>query len=297
MPALLLRSIAAGVCAAALAFDVSAAAAQAPVAPAPAAWTPELSLTVKRLPAVVPSPDGTQVAFVVGDAVMEAERSEWVNQIHLAAADGSGSRQITRGEKSSADPHWSPDGKWIGFVSSRNGKANVWRISVSGGEAEMITDEKGGVSGFEWSPDGTSIAFVMKDAKSEAEEKADKEKRDWRTLDEQVKYNRLYVIPVEKPADGKRTARLLTKEARSINEFSWAPDGRTIVFEHQKTPVADDWPSGDLAVVTVADGAVTSLAAPPGRPRARRSTRPTARRSRSRRATTRRHGRVNSGYT
>ena len=261
MRTLLPRSIAVAY-AAAFAFDLSSAAAQAPAPPAPdTTWTPALSLTVRRLPAVVPSPDGTQVAFVVGEAVMEGERSEWVNQIHLAAADGSGSRQITRGEKSSADPHWSPDGKWIGFVSSRNGKANVWRISVSGGEAEMITDEKGGVSAFEWSPDGASIAFVMRDAKTEAEEKADKEKRDWRTLDEQVKYNRLHVIAVEKPADGKRTARLLTKEARSVNEFSWAPDGRTIVFDHQKTAVADDWPSGDLAVVTVADGAVTSLAA------------------------------------
>ena len=34
----------------------------------------------------------------------------------------------------------------------------------------------------------------MRDAKTEAEEKADKEKRDWRTLDEQMKMNRLYVV-------------------------------------------------------------------------------------------------------
>jgi dipeptidyl aminopeptidase/acylaminoacyl peptidase len=250
------RFLAAAACAAVLSVDTVPTAAQAP-----APWTPELTLTVKRLPAVVPSPDGTQVAFVAGEAVMEGERSEWVNQIHVAAADGSGSRQLTRGEKSSSDPRWSPDGKALAFVSSRNGKANIWCIDVSGGEAEMITDEKGGISAFEWSPDGTSFAFVMRDPKSEAEEKADKEKRDWRTLDDQVKLNRLYVVPVAKPASGKRTARLLTKEARSVNGLSWAPDGRTIVFDHQRTPVADDWPTGDLSVVTVADGTVTSLAA------------------------------------
>ena len=256
MPALLPRFLAA-VVVAVLATHVSHPAAQAPAA----AWTPELMLTVKRVPAVVPSPDGTQVAFVVGDAVTEGERSEWVNQIHLAAADGSGSRQLTRGEKSSSDPRWSPDGKSLAFISSRNGKANIWRIDVSGGEAEMITDEKGGISALEWAPDGASLAFVMKDAKTETEEKADKEKRDWRTLDEQVKMNRLYVVPLAKGADGKRKARVLTSEARSVNDFSWAPDGKTIVFEHQKTPAADDWPSDDLSVVTVADGTVTALAA------------------------------------
>ena len=252
----LLRLLAAGVFASVLILDLSHPAAQAPTP----TWTPELMLTVKRVPAVVPSPDGTQVAFVVGEAATEGERSEWVNQIHVAAADGSASRQLTRGEKSSSDPRWSPDGKSVAFISSRSGKANVWRINVSGGEAEQITDEKGGVSTFEWSPDGAWFAFVMRDAKTEAEEKADKEKRDWRTLDEQVKMNRLYVVPLEKGADGKRTARLLTRDARSVNDFSWSPDGKTIVFDHQKTPVADDWPSGDVATVSVADGTVTPLA-------------------------------------
>jgi dipeptidyl aminopeptidase/acylaminoacyl peptidase len=230
-------------------------------APAPASgWTPELSMTVKRVASVVPSPDGKQVVYVVADAVMEGEKSEWLSQLHLAAADGSASRQLTRGDKSATAPRWSPDGTWIGFVSSRNGKANVWRINPAGGEAEMITEEKGGIGSFEWAPDGRSIAFVMRDPKTEAEEKADKEKRDWRTLDENLKMNRLYVAPIEKGADGKRTARLLTPGPQSVNDFSWAPDGASIVFEHQKTPTTNDWPTSDLAIVSVRDGAVKPLA-------------------------------------
>jgi dipeptidyl aminopeptidase/acylaminoacyl peptidase len=256
MTGLPIRLVGAGVLAAALVLAPSPLAAQAP-----AAWTPELALTVKRVPAVVPSPDGTQVAVVVGEAVTEGERSEWVTQIHVAAADGSGSRQLTRGDKSSSDPRWSPDGKAIAFLSSRNGKANIWRIDVGGGEAEMITDEKGGISAFDWSPDGTAFAFVMRDPKTDAEEKADKEKRDWRTIDEDVKLNRLYVVPIAKGPDGKRTARLLTREPRSVNDLSWSPDGRSTVVDHQKAPAADYWPSGDLAIVSVADGAVRPLAA------------------------------------
>jgi dipeptidyl aminopeptidase/acylaminoacyl peptidase len=231
-----------------------------PRAQAPAGgWTPELMMTVKRVSAVTPSPDARQVAFVVGEALTEGEKSEWLSHLHLAAADGSGSRQLTRGDKSATRPRWSPDGAWIGFVSSRSGKANVWRISPAGGEAEMLTDEKGGVSSFEWAPDGRSLAFVMRDAKSEAEEKADKEKRDWRTLDEQVKMNRLYVTPVDKNADGKRAATLLTPGAMSVGEFSWAPDGRTLVFDHQKTPSANDWPTSDISQVAVSDGTITPL--------------------------------------
>ena len=223
-------------------------------------WTPELMMRIRRVSSVEPSPDGTRVAFVVGEAVMEGEKSEWLSHVHLAAADGSASRQLTRGEKSATSPRWSPDGRWLGFVSSRSGKANVWRIAIAGGEAEMITDEKGGVSSFEWSPDGSSIAFVMRDPKTDDEEKADKEKRDWRTLDTALKVNRLYVSPVEKNTEGKHPARQLTPGALSVGSFSWSPDGRTIVFEHQRTTGADDWVTGDVSEVTVAGGAVRVLA-------------------------------------
>jgi dipeptidyl aminopeptidase/acylaminoacyl peptidase len=228
--------------------------------PSATAWTPEVMMTIRRVSAVEPSPDGTRVAFVVGEALMDGEKSEWLSHVHLAAADGSSSRQLTRGEKSATSPRWSPDGRWLAFVSSRSGKANVWRIALAGGESEMITDEKGGVSSFEWAPDGASIAFVMRDPKTDEQEKADKEKRDWRTLDTALKMNRLYVSPIEKNADGKRPSRQLTPGALSVGSFSWSPDGRTIVFEHQRTAAVDDWVTGDVSEVTVASGAVRVLA-------------------------------------
>jgi dipeptidyl aminopeptidase/acylaminoacyl peptidase len=226
-----------------------------------AGWTVGTMMNVKRVSAVTPSPDGRRVAFVVAEAVMEGEKSEWLSHVHLASADGGASRQLTRGDKSATSPKWSPDGKWIGFLSSRSGKGNVWRINPDGGEAEMITDVKVGVTAFDWSPDGASLALVMRDGKSEDEEKSAKEKRDWRTIDENVKMSRLYIAPVEKGADGKREPRLLTSGDFTVVNFDWAPDGRTIAFEHQKTPQVDHWPSGDVSIVTVADAAVRPLAA------------------------------------
>src|SRR5687767_9432624 len=67
-------------------------------------WTPDELMRVRRIATVVPSPDATRVAFVVSEAAMEGEKSEWLSQLHLAASDGSGSRQLTRGDKSATSP-------------------------------------------------------------------------------------------------------------------------------------------------------------------------------------------------
>lgn len=226
-------------------------------------WTPELSMATKRVSAVIPSPDGTKVVFAVAEAIMEGEKSEWLSQIHLANADGSDSRQLTRSEKSATSPRWSPDGKWIGFLSSRSGSSNVWRISLAGGEAEQITNEKGEINAFNWSPDGASIAFVMPDPKSDDEEKAAKEKRDWRTIDDSLKMKRLYVQAVDRDAKGEHRSRKLTTASYSVEDFEWSPDGRTIVFQHQPTPSPNDWTRSDISTVSVDEGTLRSLVSSP----------------------------------
>lgn len=242
---------------------------------AAADWSPEAALAVKRVQAVQVSPDGARVAYVVGTAVTEGEKSEWLSHVHVARADGASSFALTSGDKSATDPAWSPDGRWIAFLSGRGPKdkdgkepkPNVWRIRVDGGEAEALTEEKGGVRALEWSPDGKTIAFLMTDPRTDAEEKADKEKRDARVVDAALKRTRLYVVPVERDAAGKRPVRKLTEGDLSLgslagpSEFAWSPDGSRIVFSHQPTPHIDDWPLADVSVVEVASGRVTPLAA------------------------------------
>src|SRR5688572_26881237 len=70
------------------------------------AWSPDLAFQLRRVTEVQVSPDGTRAAFVVASAMMDAEKSEWVSQVHIARADGSGSFQLTRAEKSSTAPRW-----------------------------------------------------------------------------------------------------------------------------------------------------------------------------------------------
>jgi dipeptidyl aminopeptidase/acylaminoacyl peptidase len=236
----------------------------------PAGWTPERLMKVKSVSDVAVSPDGKRVAYLVAAAVMEGEKSEWLSQIHLANSDGTGTVQLTRGDKSASSPEWSPDGRWIAFLSPRSGpKVNLWRIPVDGGEAEQLTEEKGGITSFQWSPNGAQIAFLMPDAKTDAEERADREKRDAFVVDENHKRSRLYVIPVDLNAEGKRPARRLTGGEMNVGggfggrNFDWSPDGKHIVFSHQPTPSADDWTKSDVSLVEVAAGKVTPLAQTP----------------------------------
>ncbi len=224
-------------------------------------WTPEMQVKTKAVGAVQVSPDGKRVVYTVNEAVMTADKSEFVTQIRLAATDGTNDFQITFGDKSSTNPKWSPDGNSIAFTSNRkDNRNNLYLLRVAGGEAEPLTDLKGSVSDFNWSPDGGSIAYTMSDAKTDDEEKNDKGRNDFRWVDENLKMARLYVLPVAKDANGKREPRKLTAENYNVGGFDWSPDGKTIVFGHTKSPVANDWTTSDISLLDVASGRTTVLA-------------------------------------
>lgn len=233
-------------------------------------WTPELAMQVKRVSHVRVSPDGRRVAFVVAHAVMEAEKSEWLSHIYVAASDGAGAIQLTQGEKSATFPEWSPDGQWIAFLSARGSKpeskTNLWRIRVAGGEAEQLTDENSNISSIRWSPDGSQIAFCRPEPPSKDEEKAKNEKRDWRVVDEDLKPVRLCLVSIARDSTGQRAVRKLTSEKLSVNpaQFDWSPNGQLIVFSHSPTPKADDWTQADLSLLEVTSGTTRLVAGGPG---------------------------------
>jgi len=227
-------------------------------------WTAQQCLKLKNITAVRPSPDGTKVLYTVREAIMTAERSEYINQVFVCNADGSNTIQLTRGEKNSSNPKWSHDGKWIAYTSNRDGKNNLYVLPLAGGESEKLTETKTGINDFAWSPDDKSFAFTAADAEAELEEKNKKGKDDWYFMDDSVKQNRLYVLWInEKDSSGKRIQKSLTKENYNINDFNWSPDGKQIVFSHGKTPMVNDQVYSDISMVDLASGNSKKLVASP----------------------------------
>jgi len=222
-------------------------------------WTPEFSMQVRTIGAVVPSPDARWIAYTEVQAIAEGERSEQVTQIFLARADGSRRFQLTRAAKSSNAPSFSPDGRYVYFLSDRSGKTNVYRMLVEGGEAEMLTDVKGSLGAYKVSPDGRSVAYTGYEPPPDLE-KAHKEKRDFRVVDTDPENFALYTIAAEANDEGKREAKKVFEAHYHVANFDWSPDGKSIAFEHWPTPLADDWTKAGIAEVDVATGQVTELA-------------------------------------
>ncbi len=203
------------------------------------------------------SPDGTRVVFV--QTVIDREADVYRSHLWLVALDGE-PHQFTTGEQRDSLPRWSPDGRWIAFLTDRGaGKSEpggkrpkqLYVIPVGGGEARMLAPGSYSPSDLTWSPDGQSIAFVGKPAKDEP-------KSDVRIITRvrykndgegfwDGRYKHIFTVP----ASGGPPRQLTTGDFDHVDP-AWSPDGRDLAVVANRTEEADFTNVTDVWVVPVA---------------------------------------------
>ena len=198
-------------------------------------------LNIKAVQAATVSPDGSQVIYTVAQWEDDQDKKERRTRIWTVATSGnSPARQITFGERGDSQPQWSPDGKFVSFVSARGGaeaKSQIYLLPAEGGEAWKLTDSKENISAYAWSPDSTRIAYVTTDPRTSEEEANIKKRDDERVFEGDFRYQHAWVVDV-----ATKTSTRITegKDYTLQGAPSWSPDGTRFVFGAASTPMIRD---------------------------------------------------------
>ena len=215
------------------------------------------------------SPDGAWVAYTVTRAIRQTDKND--TDIWMVSWDGTRQVQVTSSPEGESRPRWSPDNRYLAFLSSRQGAkhAQVWLLERAGGEAVKVTDVKGSISDYAWSPDSTRLILVVADPDpSDPPPDTDTTKSDQPKTPRPIVIDRyqfkadvdgylrgershLYLFDV-----ASRKAEILTAGGFDEDAPAWSPDSRRIAFvrRHGEKDV-DKTPNRDLFVIDARPGA------------------------------------------
>jgi dipeptidyl aminopeptidase/acylaminoacyl peptidase len=227
------------------------------------------------------SPDGTWIAYTVG--TIDAEKDKRDSDVWMASWDGTQQLRLTATtESSESRPRWSPDGKYLAFLTSRGDEeqkkkgAQLWILNRLGGEAQQLTDVKGGVSDYAWSPDGKRVVLAVNDFDPASEpEKMEGWKRKAKPpividryhfkSDASGYLGRLYTHLALFDVESKKVETLTSGQFDDQNP-SWSPDGRSIAFVSKRGTDPDRTEDTNIFVIEAKAGAqarqLTTFAGP-----------------------------------
>jgi Tol biopolymer transport system component len=156
------------------------------------------------------SANGERVVFT-----REYGGGESSREIAIIGADGAGLTRLTTNGTIDEDPHLSPDGTRIVFVSQRDGNRELYVMNADGSNQLRLTNSAGLEGSPSWSPDGTRIAYVSNASGS----------------DEAWVMN----------ADGTGAVRLTSVSGTANQLVRWSPDGRRVAYRRTVSGVGEIW--------------------------------------------------------
>ena len=219
--------------------------------------------TLKAVGAPRISPDGEWIAYSISSA--DSTKDARSSDLWMVSRDGLRTLQLTNTPGGESDPRWSPDGRFLSFIATREGSktGQVWLLNRDGGEAQKLTDVQGGVSEHHWSPDSRRLAVLAHDP-----EPSDSARDSSKARAKPIVIDR---YAFKKDIDGYRDRRrdhvwlvdVATKAATQLTtgDFDdqsprWSPDGTRIAFVSQRAGADPDRENNsDLFTIDATPGA------------------------------------------
>ncbi|MEO8953280.1 MAG: S9 family peptidase [Ktedonobacteraceae bacterium] len=225
------------------------------------------------------APDGKRVAFAM--KTIDAGKHEYRSSIWVVPCEGGEARRLTMGPADAYGPSWSPDGKWLAFVSKREGeaqgkdtakqkeqgkgKAQIWLLPADGGEAQQLTFMQHGAFNPTWSPDSKRVIFNALVGPEDEENEDGKPLPKVRVIDRLMYrldgvgyiYERRQHLFLMDIAGGEPLQ--LTDGDWDDNDAAWSPDGTRIAFSSDRSEERWRYFGSDLYVLSLPDGVVGEL--------------------------------------
>src|SRR5438128_5081218 len=221
-------------------------------------------LTIKTVGGAQISPDGKWVAYTVGWG--DFKQDAFVTQLWLAEVETGRTFQLTRGDKSSTTPKWSPNGEWLAFLSNRlEDKNQIFVINPLGGEARQITKSETAISNFAWSDDGQSIAYLATEPVPQVSKDRKDYLGDFEVVRKEYSFSHLWTLNVGEAMNGPVVGKQRTKKKDfSVDSFSWSPDGSKIAFSATVNPDLIQGVTSDIYIISLSDDSIKKIVSQPG---------------------------------
>ena len=221
-------------------------------------------LTLKTVGAVQISPDAKWIAYTVGYGDFKTDA--FVNQIWLIDLTTGRNFQVTRGDKSSSNARWSPDGQWLTFLSNRvDDKNQIFAINPLGGESIQLTKSETSISNFAWTEDGKSIGYLSTEPAPPVAKDRKDYMGDFEVVRREYSFNHIWTFNAgeafKAPLVGKQRTK---KKDFSVDSFSFSPDGSEIAFSATTNPDLIQGATADVYILKLSDDTIRKIVSQAG---------------------------------